>query len=98
MNEHIQKIASDPLPECEVEGHRVHVTMNRTGEMWPKWCCHAYGIAGGFIHFEQEQDYQDWLACQNPDEDNDVEVRKVEDARAGRCVSECGPIGFFKAA
>ena len=66
MNEHIQKIARDSTPECRVLGHRVHVTMNATSEAWPSWSRVAYGIAGGFIHFEKDEDYNDWLSCQTP--------------------------------
>jgi hypothetical protein len=93
MNKHIQKIVNDPMPECSVRGHRVHATITSTGENWPKWSRLAYGIAGGFLHFEKEEDYNDWIGFQKPKavvEDfhhEDVEV-------GGRCVPECGPIGF----
>ena len=66
MNKHIQKIAFDPMPECSVRGHRVHVTITATGESWPDWGRVAYGVAGGFIHFEKDEDYNDWLSCQTP--------------------------------
>ena len=95
MNESIQKIASDPLPECKVKGHRVHVT-NRD-EDWPAWSIVIYGIAGGFIHFEKEEDYRNWRDCQPT---KTVEVTPVVAERdiGGRCVPECGPIGFKSAA
>ena len=93
MNKHIQKIVNDPMPECGVKGHRVHVTITSTGENWPKWSHLAYGIAGGFIHFEKEVDYRDWLSCQKP-KDVVEEVKPIEYEVGGRCVPECGPIGF----
>ena len=101
MNKHIQKIVSDPMPECGVKGHRVHVTFNRSGENWPGWGMLAYGIGGGFIHFENEQDYRDWVSCQKPKVVEETPMVDELDI-GGRCVPECGPIGFkaacFKAA
>lgn len=97
MNTHIQKIAHDPVPECQVRGHRVHATMNATGENWPKWSRVAYGVAGGFIHFEKDEDYQYWLSLQPPKVVEDTPV-VVEQDVGGRCVPECGPIGFKSAA
>ena len=93
MNKHIQKIVNDPMPECSVRGHRVHVTITSTGEDWPLWSRVAYGIAGGFIHFESEEDYEDWRGCQNPVGLTPVAKNK-DDEWGGRCVPECGPIGF----
>lgn len=97
MNEHIQKIARDSTPECRVLGHRVHVTMNATSENWPSWGRVAYGIAGGFIHFEKDEDYQYWLSLQPPKVVEDTPVVAERDV-GGRCVPECGPIGFKSAA
>ena len=97
MNEHIQKIARDSTPECRVLGHRVHVTMNSTGENCPNWSRVAYGIAGGFIHFEKDEDYQYWLSLQTPKAVEDTPVVAKQDV-GGRCVPECGPIGFKSAA
>ena len=93
MNKHILKIANDSRPECVVRGHRVHVTITSTGENWPKWSHLAYGIGGGFIHFESEKDYKDWLSCQKPKSVVE-EVTPIEAEVGGRCVPECGPIGF----
>lgn len=31
----IRKILSDMHPECAVEGHRVHTTLNKDDELWP---------------------------------------------------------------
>ena len=93
MNKNIEKIANEQYPECKVRGHRVHVTFARTGEHWPKWGRCSIGIAGGFIHFESEDDFNDWRSLQKPVV---VEERPVvEDVEVGgRCVPECGPIGF----
>jgi len=93
MNKYIQKIVSDPTPECHVKGHRVHVTFNLSGENWPKWGRLAYGIGGGFIHFESEQDYRDWVSCQKPKAVEETPAVEEQDI-GGRCVPECGPIGF----
>ena len=96
MNEHIRKIVSDPMPECDAKGHRVHVTSR--DEDWPEWSKVIYGIAGGFIHFENEEDYGDWRSCQ-PSKTIEKKSR-VSNAHdiGGRCVTECGPIGFKSAA
>ena len=93
MNKHIQKIVNDPMPECGVKGHRVHATITSTGENWPKWSRLAYGIGGGFIHFESEDDYKDWLSCQKPKSVVE-DVKPIEYEVGGRFVPECGPIGF----
>ena len=93
MNKHIQKIVNDPKPECRVKGHRVHVTINASGEDWPKWSRLAYGIGGGFIHFEKEDDYEAWHSCQPP-KAVEPETPQVEVDPGGRWVPECGPIGF----
>ncbi len=96
MNKHIQKIINDPRPECQVKGHRVHVTINGTGENWPKWSHLAYGIGGGFIHFEKEEDYNDWKSHQpqSSSGDNDNNDESTNEWQGGRYVPECGPIGF----
>lgn len=93
MNKHIEKIANEQYPECKVRGHRVHVTFNSSNERWPNWGRCSLGIAGGFIHFESGQDFNDWRSLQRP---TVVEETKpvVEVEVGGRCVPECGPIGF----
>ena len=96
MNKCIRKIVETEHPECLVIGHRVHVTFSSTDEGWPKWGSVAYGIAGGFIHFESENDYKDWLSCQKPKAVVE-EVKPIEAEVGGRCVPECGPIGFIAA-
>lgn len=94
MNKYIQKIANDTRPECKVLGHRVHVTMNANDERWPSWGRCVLGIGGGFIHFENEKDFNDWRACQNKTNEVDETPVVVEQDVGGRCVPECGPIGF----
>lgn len=79
------------MKESSKKGHRIHVTMNITSEPWPAWGRWVVGIAGGFIHFESEDDFLNYKP--------EPYVLKAdsgsrEDAEDGRCVSECGPIGF----
>ena len=94
-------ILSDIHPECNVEGHRVHTTFNKGDELWPEWSVCAYGIAGGFVHFESKDDQNAWVARQKQAEDMNKpaktdELRLVDDGLQGRCVNECGPIGFYR--
>ena len=94
-------ILSDIHPECKVEGHRVHTTFNKGDELWPEWSVCAYGIAGGFVHFENEDDQNAWVARQKQAEDMNKpaktdELRLVDDGRQGRCVNECRPSGFYR--
>lgn len=96
----ILKILSNIHPKCEVEGHRIHTTFNKGGESWPEWSVCVYGIAGGFVHFENEDDQNSWVAHQKQAEDmnNLVEtdgLRAVDYGLQGRCVNECSPIGFY---
>ena len=77
--------------ESKKKGHRIHVTMNTGTEPWPEWGRWVVGIAGGFIHFESEDDFLNYT----PEPyvlKTDSESRENEED--GRCVSECGPIGF----
>lgn len=93
MNKNIEKIVNEKQPECNVKGHRVHVTITRTNEGWPTWSRCAVGIAGGFIHFESEKDSIDWRNAQK----SVVESKSYSEPKVevgGRCVPECGPIGF----
>ena len=97
----ILKILSNIHPECEVEGHRIHTTFNKGDESWPEWSVCVYGIAGGFVHFENEDDQNAWVAHQKQAEDMNKPaetdgLRVVDDSLQGRCVNECGPIGFYK--
>ena len=97
----ILKILSNIRPECNVEGHRVHTTFNKGDELWPEWSVCAYGIAGGFVHFENEDDQNAWAARQKQAEDMNKpaetdEFRAVDYGLHGRCVNECGPIGFYR--
>ena len=97
----ILRILSDAHPKCDVEGHRVHTTFNKGDESWPEWGICAYGIAGGFVHFENENDQNAWVARQKQAEDMNKpaemdELRAVDDGLYGRCVNECGPIGFYR--
>ena len=96
----IKNILKDERPECEVEGHRVHTTMNTKDEPWPKWAKYIIGIAGGFAHFEYKEDSEAWHAFQNGLDINKKEVKeeKGPDPRPGRCDNECGPIGFYDVA
>ena len=64
LSKEIRKILSDIHPECVVEGHRVHTTLNKDDELWPEWGGCVYGIAGGFVHFEDEDDMNAWTARQ----------------------------------
>lgn len=96
----ILKILSNIHPECEVEGHRVHTTFNKGDESWPEWSVCVYGIAGGFVHFENEDDQNAWVAHQKQAEDMNKPVemdglRTVDYGLHGRCVNECSPIGFY---
>lgn len=97
----ILKILSDIYPECEIEGHRVHTSFNKDDESWPEWSVCVYGIAGGFVHFENEDDQNAWVAHQKQAEDMNKPAKTdglhvVDDSLQGRCVNECGPIGFYK--
>ena len=79
------------MKESSKKGHRIHVTMNTSSEPWPEWGRWVIGIAGGFIHFESEDDFLNY----KPEPyviKSDSENRENEED--GRCVSECGPIGF----
>lgn len=94
-------ILSDAHPECDVEGHRVHTTFNKGDESWPEWGVCAYGIAGGFVHFENEDDQSAWVTRQKQAEDMNKPaetdgLRAVDYGLYGRCVNECGPIGFYR--
>ena len=90
-----KKILNSDSPECSVKGHRIHTTMNITMECWPEWGRISLGIAGGFIHFESEKDYETWRELhQTKIETPKVEVLDEEEEEYGRCVAECGPIGF----
>lgn len=97
----IRKILADIHPECEVEGHRVRTTFSKTGEAWPEWGEFVYSIAGGFIHFENEDDQNAWVARQKKAEEMNNPAKMdglhiIDDGQHGRCVNECGPIGFYK--
>ena len=97
----IRKILSDIHPECEVGGHRVHTTFNKSDELWPEWSICAYGIAGGFVHFENEDDQNAWVARQKQAEEMNKPAKMdglhvIDYGHHGRCVNECGPIGFYK--
>lgn len=100
MIKEIRKILADIHLECKVEGHRVHTTFNKNDEMWPEWGICAYGIAGGFVHFENEDDQNAWVARQKEAEDSKPgkmdHAIVLDDGQHGRCVNECGPIGFFE--
>ena len=97
----IRKILSDIHPECKVEGHRVHTTLFVNDEKWPEWGNFIYGIAGGLVHFEHIPDKDAWVARQKEIEAEIGKPEKmdglhiIEDGIHGRCVNECGPIGFF---
>lgn len=96
----ILKILSNIHPECEVEGHRIHTTFNKGDESWPEWSVCVYGIAGGFVHFENEDDQNAWVAHQKQAEDMNKPaetdgLRAVDYGLHGRCVNECSPIGFY---
>lgn len=97
MNKNIEKIVNDSMPECKVRGHRVHVTITRTDEDWPAWSKCIVGIRGGFIHFENEQDSIDWRNA-NKTEAKATQKTEAKQEEGGRCVPECGPIGFKYAA
>ena len=97
----ILEILSDIHPECDVEGHRVHTTFNKGDESWPEWGVCAYGIAGGFVHFENEDDQNAWVARQKQAEDMNKpaktdELHAFDYGMHGRCVNECRPIGFYR--
>lgn len=64
MHRAIEKILKDEHPECSVKGHRVHTTISSTNEDWPEWGCFVYGIGGGFVHFECEEDGVAWNRTQ----------------------------------
>ena len=97
----ILRILSDAHPECDVEGHRVHTTFNKGDELWPEWSVCAYGIAGGFVHFESKDDQNAGVACQKQAEDMNKpaktdELHAFDYGMHGRCVNECRPIGFYR--
>ena len=78
------------MKESSKRGHRIHVTMNTSSEPWPEWGRWVIGIAGGFIHFESEDDFLNYKP-----EPYVLQPKKTADNEEdGRCVSECGPIGF----
>lgn len=79
------------MKESKKKGHRIHVTMNTTSEPWPAWGRWVVGIAGGFIHFESEDDFLNY----KPEPYVLLQPKNtIDDEEDGRCVSECGPIGF----
>ena len=79
------------MKESKKKGHRIHVTMNSSSEPWPAWGRWVVGIAGGFIHFESEDDF---LNYEPEPYVLKVDSENGENEEDGRCVSECGPIGF----
>ena len=96
----ILKILSNIHPECDVEGHRIHTTFNKGDESWPEWSVCVYGIAGGFVHFENEDDQNAWVAHQKQAEDMNKPVETdglcaIDYGLHGRCVNACSPIGFY---
>lgn len=93
MIKEIRKILSDAHPECEVDGHRVHTTLGDAD--WPDWGVFVYGIGGGFVHFEFEEDGHSWRKKHDElAETMNKEDDSISNSDFGRCVSECGPIGF----
>lgn len=79
------------MKESKEKGHRIHVTMNTSSEPWPAWGRWVVGIAGGFIHFESEDDFLNYKPEPYVFKADSENGENEED---GRCVSECGPIGF----
>lgn len=97
----INRILGEPKPECAVKGHRVHTTSVDSGEGWPEWGRFVRGIGGAFVHFESEEDFDAWRTAQDRlngsarsgGGDGDGKGARM----GGRCVNECGPIGFYAA-
>jgi hypothetical protein len=85
----MKKENNKKMKESSKKGHRIHVTMNTSSEPWPAWGRWVVGIAGGFIHFESEDDFLNYEP-----EPYVIKEENRETEEDGRCVSECGPIGF----
>ena len=85
----MKKENNKKMKESSKKGHRIHVTMNTGTEPWPAWGRWVVGIAGGFIHFESEDDFLNYEP-----EPYVIKEENRKNEEDGRCVSECGPIGF----
>lgn len=95
----LTNIIKESRPESGIKGHRIHVTLRGSGERWPEWGKHICGTGFGMVHFENEGDFKKWYAI-HADEFKVAPSNEVakDDSKGchGRCVPECGPIGFME--